>query len=65
MKLIITPKEIQILMEVTYRHSLTMYNTAKDALKKEKHQPLLMAEFCQYYGIPLEQAEKKLKEDRK
>lgn len=60
MKLIITPKDIQILMDKSYVHACRLYRTVKDAIGKKDFQPLLLSEFCKYYDIPYEDAVNKI-----
>jgi len=60
MKLIITPKDIQLLMDKSYSQSYRMYCVVKDTLGKKKFQPLLVSEFCKYYDIPYQEALNKM-----
>ncbi len=53
-RVVIYPKDIQLLTGKSYRHALYLNREVKEYYKKEKHQLLTIYEFGEYTGISAE-----------
>ena len=65
MRQVITAKDIQLYFGKKESMSFKMINQIKKDLKKLKHQPITIAEFCQYYNVEKEGIEDCIKEVEK
>lgn len=52
-RMIIYPKDVQVLTGKSYRQSLRLYQRAKAYFGKSKHDLLSFEEFCRCYKLPL------------
>jgi len=50
-RIIIYPKDIQLLTGKSYRHALDLNNEVRTYFKKQKHPLLTVYEFAQYPGL--------------
>ncbi|MDC8000101.1 hypothetical protein POV26_03565 [Aequorivita todarodis] len=50
-RVVIYPKDIQLLTGKSYRHALYLNKEIRDYFKKKKHQLLTIYEFADYTGI--------------
>lgn len=50
----IYPKDISLILGKSYKQSLRIMRTIKDAYSKEPHQYLTLEEFAEYTGIDLD-----------
>jgi isochorismate hydrolase len=62
MRQVITAKDIQIYFGKKPSMSFKMMSQMKKDLRKLKHQPITIVEFCQYYNVEKEGIEKCIKE---
>ncbi|MDP2687017.1 MAG: hypothetical protein Q8O62_07335 [Aequorivita sp.] len=53
-RVVIYPKDIQLLTGKSYRHALYFNQEVREYFKKKKHQLLTVHEFADYTGISLE-----------
>lgn len=53
-RIVIYPKDIQIITGKSYRQSVRLLNKLKSDLHKEAHQFVTFSEFNNYYGIAYE-----------
>lgn len=51
-RVVIYPKDIQILTGRSYRYAVNLHNQIRTLLKKKKHEYLTIYEFADYTGIP-------------
>lgn len=47
-------------MDISIRQAHRRYQQLKDAYKREKHQYVTVREFCDYYGLPLDEVLERL-----
>ena len=50
-RLIIRPKDIEIILNVSPSHARRIVRVIKKANDKEKHQKITINEFCRYMGL--------------
>ena len=53
-RVVIYPKDIQVLTGKSYRHALYLQKDVRHYFAKKKHQLLTIYEFAEYTGISLE-----------
>lgn len=53
-RLVISPKDIAMVLDTSVRNARRKYQQARDAYGKAPHQMLTIYEFSEYYGIPIE-----------
>lgn len=54
----ICPKDISVILGKSYKQSLRILRTIKDAYSKQPHQYVTLEEFADYTGIDLETVRK-------
>ena len=50
-RIVIYPKDIQLLTGKSYRHALDLNKEVREYFKKQKHHLLTVYEFAQYTGV--------------
>ena len=61
-RLIITAKDVQVILDVSSGHASRIIRIIKRINKKEKHQKITVKEFCRYMGLEVQEVVFELKE---
>jgi hypothetical protein len=61
-RLIIKPKDIEIILNVSPSYARRIVRVIKKAYDKEKHQKISIKEFCRYMGLDLKEVKDELNE---
>jgi hypothetical protein len=61
-RLIIRPKDIEIILNVSPSYARRIVRVIKKAYDKEKHQKISIKEFCRYMGLDLKEVKDELNE---
>ncbi len=54
-RLIITAKDVQVILDVSSDHASRIIRVIKRINKKEKHQKITITEFCRYMGFEVKE----------
>ena len=62
LRLIITPKDVEIILSISPGYARTIVRKIKRKNNKEKHQKITVKEFCRYMGLEVKEVVLELKE---
>ena len=62
LRLIITPKDVEVILGVSSSYARRVVRIIKRKKKKEKHQKITVKEFCRYMGLEVQEVVLELKE---
>lgn len=61
-RLIIKPKDVEIILNVSSSNGRKLIRTIKKAYNKERHQIITISEFCRYMGLEVKEVKDELNE---
>jgi Mn-dependent DtxR family transcriptional regulator len=59
-RLIITPKDVEVILEVSPSYARRVVRLLKRKYNKEKHQKITISEFCRTYGLEIAETKQEL-----
>ena len=62
LRLIITPKDVEVILGVSSSYARRVVRIIKRKNNKEKHQKITVKEFCRYMGLEVKEVVLELKE---